>query len=141
MESNGFSSVAVIVLIAALVLLVVVMIPCVIQIWRSAKEAARTLALLNKRLPGIMGDLEEITAQTKGAALTVGRRVEELSLALERVRGIVAFMGGLETLLRIGFRGPAESSRRGSRAIIRGVSAFLVTLLSGRSAGRPDRQR
>ncbi len=75
-------------------------IPFFLQLWRTAKNMATTLQVLNQNLPAIMKNLEEITTNINRTTTTVHRQVEDLSLMVSRIQGMLGLVAGVEEILR-----------------------------------------
>jgi len=106
-------------------------IPVLLQIRQTARGLAETLQLLNRGLPVIMKNLEEITTNINWTTTTVHRQVAELSLTLRRIQGIVGVFLGLEEVLRRRVSFPFSRTFRTSLAVARGVRVF-IDCLAGR---------
>jgi uncharacterized protein YoxC len=107
-------------------------IPFLIQIWRTAKGMAETLEILNRDLPVIMGNLEQITTSINRTTTTVHREVAELSLTLRRVQGIVGVFIGVGEVLRRRMSFPFAKTVMTSLAVVKGVRAFVGVLTDER---------
>ncbi len=55
-------------------------IPFLLQIWRTTKSITETLHMLNQSLPGILRNLEEITANINKATHAVNEQIDGLSV-------------------------------------------------------------
>lgn len=112
-------------------------VPFLIQILRTAKEIACTLQLLNQRLPLIMKNIEEITTNINRTSITVHRQVDEISLTLRRIQGVIGVFLGLEEILRRRMAFPFARTLRTSMAVGRGIRVFMNSL-SGPSRDEKD---
>jgi hypothetical protein len=75
-----------IVIAVVFLVLAALTVPFLFQIWRTARNMAISLETLNQSLPGIMKNMEEITANVNKAAGTMNREVEDLARAIGHVR-------------------------------------------------------
>lgn len=125
-----------IILIVAFLLFAGFSIPFLLQIWRTARGMAETLELLNRSLPAIMKNMEEITANINRATTAVNREIETLSLSVRKVQGMVNLLAGIEEIVRKGVRLPFAGSVRTALATARGVRVFLDCFLRERPGGR-----
>lgn len=114
-------------------------IPFLIQLLRTAKEMATTLHHLNQRLPLIMLNLEEITTNVHRTSVTVNRQVEEISLTLKRIQGIVGVFLGIEEVIRQKMSFPLARTLRTSIAVGKGVRVFVDRLTGGSPEGKGNR--
>lgn len=111
-------------------------VPFLVQILRTASEMAKTLRLLNERLPQIMRNVEEITTNVNRTSTTVHRQVAEISLAISRVQRILSLFFGMEELIRSRMSFPFERACRTSVAVGKGVRAFIDSLAGADHVGK-----
>lgn len=116
-------------------LLLGVSIVCMLQLWRAAQEMTRTLRIVNVNLPLIMKNLEETTTGVNLTTAAVHRQLEELSLVMKKVKGLLVFIVGLEEIIRRGVRLPYAPALKTGLALSKGVRAFFSHLLGGRREG------
>ena len=129
-----FLEASLVVLSIVFLLIVVLSIPFLLQIWRTAKNISITLHMLNESLPGILKNLEEITTNINKATRTVNEQVEGLSLIAKRVQSIFGIVMDVENVLRAGVGIPAFKTLRNAVAIFTGVKVFLKVFLSSRDS-------
>ncbi len=126
---------AIVLITVAVLLVAAFIIPVLLQLQRTAKSMSKTLQLLNASLPGILKNLEEITANANRATKIVTREVEELSLTLRKVQGTLSLLLGVEEVVRRNLHLAFSKRVRTSIAVVKGVRVFLDYLLSRR---RPE---
>jgi len=114
-------------------------VPFLIQILRTAREMAFTLQLLNQRLPLIMKNLEEMTTNLNQTSITVHRQVEEISMTVRRIQGIMGIFLGVEEILRRRMSFPLARTLRTSMAVGRGVRVFVNGLIGGKQGEKDIR--
>lgn len=107
-------------------------IPCILQIWRTAKGMALTLRIFNENLPVIMKNLEEITSRVNRTSATMQGRFDDLSLIMKKMKAMLILFVGLEEIIRRGARLPFAPALRTCLAVSKGVRVFLSHLLSER---------
>lgn len=107
-------------------------IPCVLQILQAAKEMTRTISIVNEKLPAIMKNLEEVTAEAGRTTAVVNRQLEDLSQVVGKVKGALLFLVGLEEVIRRRVRLPFVPTLGTVMAVYKGVSVFLNHLLGDR---------
>jgi uncharacterized protein YoxC len=129
-----------IILSVVFLLFAIFSIPFLIQIWRTAKGMAETLEILNRDLPVIMGNLEQITTSINRTTTTVHREVAELSLTLRRVQGIVGVFLGLGEVFRHRMSFPFSRTVMTSLAVLKGVRAFVGVLTDERGRNAQTRR-
>ena len=113
-------------------LIAALLIPFLIQIWRTAKSITTTLHMLNQSLPGILKNLEEITANINRASDTVNNQIEDLAHVVGRIQGTVGDFLDLEQEMRVSYITPLFEKMRTVTAVLKGVRAFLDVFRSSR---------
>ncbi len=116
----------------AVLLIAVFSIPFFLQLWRTAKSMSLTLQLLNQNLPGILKNVEEITANANRTTTIVTREVEELSLTIRKLQGTLGLLVGVEEIVRRNLHLAFGHKVRTSMAVAKGARVFLDHLLSKR---------
>lgn len=116
----------------AVLLFVGMSIPCVVQVWRTAKEMAIAFRTINGHLPVIMKNLEEMTIGVKRTAAEVHREFEELSLLTKKMKGLLVLLVGIEEIIRRKVSLPYAPALRTGIAVSKGVRAFFSRLLGDR---------
>jgi uncharacterized protein YoxC len=116
----------------AILLLAVFAIPSILQIRRAAKNLSETLEVLNRTLPEILKNLEEITFSIRQASNAVQVQVEGLALVAGRIQSILGFILDLEQLMRGKVKLPIFQALSNLAAFKRGVRTFLDVYRSGR---------
>ena len=109
-------------------------IPFLLQIWRTTKGVTETLQMLNESLPGILRNLEEITANINKATHTVNEQIDGLSVVAKRIQGVLGVVTDIENLLRAGIGLPVFKTLRNTIAVVTGVKVFLKVLRSSRES-------
>ncbi|MHB8907362.1 MAG: DUF948 domain-containing protein [Syntrophales bacterium] len=113
-----------------------VCIPVLLQIWKTAKNMAETLQVLNQNLPAIMRNLEEITTNINRTTTTVQRQVEDFSVVVGKIQGALGLVAGMEEILRRNVRLNIVQKTRTTLAVVKGVRVFLDHILSKRPVDR-----
>jgi hypothetical protein len=103
-------------------------IPFLLQFCRMTKNIAITLQTLNRSLPLIMRNIEEITANIVSATDIVNTRVEGLSSAIKKLQSVLEVAANLETVIKL----PFFKTLTILSATLKGARAFLNVF---RSAG------
>ena len=109
-------------------------IPFLLQIWRTTKGVTETLQMLNESLPGILRNLEEITANINKATRAVNEQIDGFSVVTKRIQGVLGVVTDIENLLRAGIGLPVFKTLRNAIALVTGVKVFLKVLLSSRES-------
>jgi predicted PurR-regulated permease PerM len=118
-----------IVLCIAFLLLAGFAIPVLLQLLRTARSMTLTLELLNESLPKILKNLEETTEGINRTTAIVHRQVEDFSATVQKVRGTVTVLVGLEEFLRRSVHLPFARMFSTAFAVARGVRVFMDHLL------------
>lgn len=121
-------------------LLVGFFIPLFLQMWRASKNMATALESLNKSLPGILKNLEEITSNISRATSLLEKEMESLSLLGNKIRAITALCEDVERLLQLGVKRPVLEALRSARGLLKGVRVFFDVLYAKREPHEGDRQ-
>ncbi len=135
--------ITVVILSVALLLIVVFAVPFLLQLWRSAKNAAVTLEILNQRLPTILANLEEITLNIRKTTTEVNHRVEEVSAVIQKVQGVTNLVAGVSPIFFHRLRMPRGIiNKLGTlMAFFKGMNVFLEVLRTGEKPPRDAGKR
>ena len=129
---TGMTDTLLILLSVVFLLFVGFSIPCILQIWRTAKGMALTLRMFNENLPVIMKNLEEITTRVNRTTATMQGHFDDLSLIMKKIKAMLILLVGLEEFIRRGAHLPFAPALRTCLAVSKGVRVFLSHLLSER---------
>ena len=132
-----FLEIVVTIVAVAVLLFALFSIPSLLQFRRTAETIAVTLQALNENLPGILRNLEHITANINQATFTVNRQVEELSDSFRRLQKTVTFLADLGQIAQEGVRIPFLNTVTSLAAVVKGVRVFLSVLYENHE--QPDR--
>ena len=69
---------ALVILILVFTVLIILLIPTVVQFYRTLKKLSHTIDEINKELPPIMENLEEITSYTTRATRKINHAVDDV---------------------------------------------------------------
>jgi len=116
-----------VILSLTLLIIALLSVPVVAQIWRTTKGMAETLELLNKSLPGILKNLEEITVNINRATYKVNDQIDGVSLAIGKIQAVVGFIVDVERILLTGIRFPIIRSMGTGLALLKGLRVFMDT--------------
>lgn len=113
----------------ALLLLVLFSIPILLKLWRAANDVTVTLQALNERLPAILKNMEEISANINQSTTAINQSVQDYAVTVRRfheVMGTVA--NGLEILSPLALRIPLFRTMAALIPVAKGVRVFLDVL-------------
>lgn len=114
----------------AVLILVAFLVPTVLQLRRSASELEKVSSNLNRRLPGILANLEDITTNLS-AILNAGRQhTDTVGEAVEEIKGLVDDVVQFEKALKKQVERPVVQTLDTITAFNRAVRIFLKVLLS-----------
>jgi len=122
----------------AILLLAVFCIPILVQIWRTTKDVAVTLEALNKSLPLILKNLEDITNNINCSTSAVNREVQELSGTVGRFQSMLkGVVDDIQHITPLVVNSPAFQTVKNIVAVVKGICVFLdVFLAKDKSAAR-----
>lgn len=123
-----FMEIGVFVLSIAFLLFALFSIPTLLQIRKTAETIATTLQALNEKLPVILKNLEDITANMNQATLAVNRQIEDLSHSFRKLQKTIGFMSDLGQIVQAGVRIPFLNTLTSLAAVAKGVRVFLSVL-------------
>jgi uncharacterized protein YoxC len=88
-----------IILGVALLLLVAFCIPILLKLRRAASDVTLTLQALNERLPAILKNMEEISANINASTTAINSEVQKYSATAERFHVVMKeVVGGIEMI-------------------------------------------
>lgn len=113
----------------ALLLLVIFSIPILLKLWRAANDVTVTLQALNERLPAILQNMEEISANINQSTTAINQCVQDYAVIARRFHeamGTVA--NGLELFSSLAPRRPLFQTAASLIPVVKGIRAFLGVL-------------
>lgn len=114
---------------AALLLLVLFSLPIFWKIWRAVSDLAITLDALNKHLPGILKNMEEISTNINNSTTTMNNEINKYSTTANRLHKVMDnLVSGVEIVLPFASRLPLIQKVTQLAAVTKGVSVFLKVL-------------
>ncbi len=125
-----FLEISVVILSLVFLLIAIFSIPLLLQVWRTAKNMATTMQMLNESLPGILKNLEEITTSINRATHTVNEQIAGLSVVARRIQGLLGIISDIEDVLHVGARLPVFKTVRNVFAVLTGIKVFLKVFLA-----------
>lgn len=99
------------------------------QLWKMLQRLLPTIEQLNRSLPGILKNVEDVTAHIKDTSSHVHFQVENLSNLLNQVHALLAVIPVLEDRLKTGLLTPVLGGGRNLAAFWKGVSTFVRTFI------------
>ncbi len=126
---------SVVVIAIALLVLIGVLVPTVVQIRRTARRFESMADVLSQYLPGILNNVDAITGQMAGILSDVREQVGHLKEATHGIKQVVQDVVESEQRIRREIERPLVDTVSNLRAIARSVRVFFDVLL-GRRHGR-----
>ena len=116
----------------AVLLMVVFTVPLLWQIRKLVHGFSLTQEMLQKNLPAILQNLEEVVGTLKRTAYVVNDQVESVAGAVKRIQAVVDVLMEVESVVRQGLKLPFFGFLRNTNAVVRGVKVFLDVYSSSR---------
>ena len=114
---------------AVLFILVLFTIPILIKVWRVVNQVTVTLEALNERLPGILRNMEETSANINQSTASINYEVQKYTATAERLHHVVSsVVRGMEWLSPLSVRSPFLRKVSGVAAVVKGVRTFIQVL-------------
>jgi uncharacterized protein YoxC len=98
------------------------------QMWRTAKNMATALESLNKNLPEILTNLEEITANINSATDIIKHEAEEFTLLSWQVRAFLGRVSDVEEFLMQSIWLPLVETLKTALGLLKGAQVFYKVL-------------
>ena len=119
----------------ALLLLVIFSIPILWKLWRAANDVTVTLQALNERLPAILKNMEDISANINDSTTAINGQVQKYSATAERFHVVIKEVaGGIETISPLILHSPLFQKISALMPVMKGVRVFL-DVLTGKQKG------
>lgn len=113
----------------ALLLLVLFSIPILLKLWRAVSDVTVTLQTLNERLPAILKNMEEISANVNHSMTAINDQVQKYADMSQRVQLVMnEVVGGLEAISPLVLQSPFFRKMTNLIAVVKGVKVFWDVL-------------
>jgi len=113
----------------ALLLLVIFSIPILWKLWRAANDVTVTLQALNERLPAILKNMEEISANINQSTTAINQSVQDYAVTVRRLHEVMGTVAnGLEIFSPLALRMPLFRTVASVIPLVKGFSVFLNVL-------------
>lgn len=114
----------------AFLLLAIFCIPILLQIWHTSKHLAITLEALNKSLPLLLKNMEEITTNLNNSTAVVDREIQGFSGTVGRIRSIVGdIVDDVQSITPSAIKSPLFLKLKNAVAVVKGVRVFVETFI------------
>jgi len=124
-----YMEVGLLILSIALLSLVIFTLPILWKIWRAVNDVTVTLDALNQHLPGILKNLEEITANINNSTTAVNEEIQKYSVTAGRFhKAMDNFVNAIDFVSPFAVRSPIFQKVTQAIAVVKGVRVFLNVL-------------
>jgi uncharacterized protein YoxC len=114
----------------AMLLLVLFCIPILLKLWRAASDVTVTLQTLNERLPAILKNMEQISANINDSTNAINCEVQKYSATADRFHTVMSdVVGGMELVKPFVIQTPLFRKITDMIAVMKGVKVFLNVLI------------
>jgi uncharacterized protein YoxC len=115
-----------IILGTAIVLLIIFCIPILLQIWQTSKHLTITLEALNKSLPLLLKNMEDITTNINNSTTIVDRGIQGFSRTADRVHLIVSdIVDDVQSITPSAIKSPLFLKLKNAVAMVKGIRVFV----------------
>jgi uncharacterized protein YoxC len=115
----------------AILLLVALCIPILLQIGRTAKDLTVTLETLNQSLPAILKNLEDITTNINSSTSAVNREVQNFTHTVDRFNLVISdIVDDVQHIAPLAMKLPIMQKIKNVVAIVKGIRVFVDVFLA-----------
>ena len=114
----------------AFLLLAIFCIPILLQIWQTSKRLTITLEALNKSLPLLLKNMEDITTNINNSTTVVNREIQDFSRTADRFHLVVSdIVDDVQRITPSAIKSPLFMKLKNAVAIVKGVRVFIDSLI------------
>ena len=114
----------------AILLLMIFCIPILMQIWQTSKHLAITLEALNKSLPLLLKNMEDITTNINNSTTVVDLEIQGFVRTADRIHLIVNdIVDNVQSITPSAIKSPLFLKLKNAVAIVKGVRVFVDALI------------
>ena len=125
-----YLEIGLIILVMALLLLVIFCIPILLQIWRTAKDITTTLGTLNKSLPLLLKNLEDITTNINNFTTIGNQEIQRFSRTADRIHLVVSdIVDDVQSITPLAIKSPLYQKLKNVVAIVKGIRVFVDSFI------------
>ena len=122
--------ISILIIAIALVLLAIFAIPSLLQIWRTARSIEVSTEILNRDLPSILGNIDQISGDISQTSQRIRREVDSISSAGGKINDLVGDLSGLEDELKYSVILPLRDVVHTLGASVKAMNSFFHVLRS-----------
>ena len=121
-----YLEIVLIILGAAFLLLAIFCIPILMQIWQTSKHLTITLEALNKSLPLLLKNLEDITTNINNSTTVVDREIQGFSRTADRIQSVISdIVDDVQSITPSAIKSPLFRKLKNAVAIVKGIRVFV----------------
>ena len=125
-----YLEIGLIILVIALLLMVIFCIPILLQIWRTAKDITTTLGTLNKSLPLLLKNLEDITTNINNFTTIGNQEIQRFSRTADRIHLVVSdIVDDVQSITPLAIKSPLYQKLKNVVAIVKGIRVFVDSFI------------
>jgi len=114
----------------AFFLLVIFCIPILLQVRQTAKDITITLEVLNKSLPLLLKNLEDITTNINNSISVVNREIQSFSRTADRIHLVVSdIVDDVHSITPSAIKSPLFRKLKNVVAIVKGIRVFVDAVI------------
>ena len=114
------------ILCVAFLLLVIFCIPILMQIWQTSKHLTITLETLNKSLPLLLKNMEDITTNINNSTTIVYREIQGFSRTADRIQSVISdIVDDVQSITPSAIKSPLFLKLKNAVAIVKGIRVFV----------------
>jgi uncharacterized protein YoxC len=109
----------------AFLLLVVFCIPVLVQLSRTARDITITLETLNKSLPLLLKNMEDITTNINNSTAVINREIENFSRTADRIHFVISdIVDDIQSITPLAIKSSLFQKLKNVIAIVKGIRVF-----------------
>jgi len=113
----------------ALFLLVLFCIPILLKLWRAASDVTVTLQALNERLPIILKNMEDISANINQSTTAINAQVQQYADTAQRFQRVASDVATtVELISPLALKSPLFRRITALIPVVKGIKVFLKVL-------------
>ena len=110
----------------AIILLMIFCIPILMKIWQTFKHLTTTLEVLNKSLPLLLKNMEDITTNINNSTTIVYREIQGFSRTADRIQSVISdIVDDVQSITPSAIKSPLFLKLKNAVAIVKGIRVFV----------------
>lgn len=121
-----YLEIVLVILSIVFLLLMIFCIPILVQIWRTAKDITITLEALNKSLPLLLKNMEDITTNINNSTTIVNQEIQSFSRTADRIHFVISdIVDDVQSITPWAIKSPLFQKLKNAVAIVKGIRVFV----------------